>query len=1133
MTGKKEVSMWKKQISLATFGGLLVVGLLVVIRFSAIAAAEEIGWDRQSMLAGEGETAGIWLEYDGNTMPDYNDEITVYVHSDPLLLAMDTIIQISGDANFTTAMSEADVNEYGWDNGWNSDYYIDPEGWLLIDGVSWDCTANGTIGYFKFRYYSGQVVLSISGDSEAADANCEIVLFSGQPLIFGSDPNQSLVLDGNTIDSNSASELPSQDLNDSNSQNVPDEPPVSGGTTTNNATPQDINDSNNITYTLPPFASEPNKTLINAAHCDLIDSDYVGIVKTGESYNLENNLPLSGNNLVLGGFSVDSGQSIVEIYDDITINQIWTANNIYHINVPINVQALLVIEPGTQIIFGNDGGYYDCAIYVNSGGTLISVGTPDNPIIYTSDSASPDFSDYYYSIYIEETASSSTKVTYSYFKYAYAGILIDNNRLDSPIENNYFYYNTYGIIEVGTALTDIQNNLLYYSDQAAIDVNMASDTGQGSADTSILIANNTCDSYQSFGIIVRGVANSSDAGYDTLLNNIVSRSYYYGLALVNGYMFYTLTNTGYYGNPSGGNTYDTYIETRPVIETTMPYLTGAGTIPYFYLKPNSSFVNESDQYIKQTHLIGKTTDVNGIPDTNKVNLGFHYPNWDFSNAGDVNGLTMDLNHDLIVNFKDLAILKSGWRTTYNFYDLKTMADEWLDGPEPNIQIQISGDPNMGSIDIGVNGHSPETQRIFLLANGAFVREMFRFKNGTPLTIDISGFGNGQQQFKAISIDSNSNITCSNIQSVTFSNPFTYCSLPKHYEPNQPLYFAGFHNRTGNVSFNVYANGGTSVWSQTFSGNNIFGAIPAAITQQYEFDYVSFTETSSGMSDADLETSASSGGGASVSEIIDPAGPPLSWNVQALIVLPNWYIRLHDYQMVWAARNAFKGNGVICATLSGSDATYDNVTWYARNKNIKYLYIACTDGHYAVDPGNPSNYWRTNLDLYDATVVSIKRSDYTDPNMAPTWCTKLDYWENEVKSFAVMGFTNLEFAYFDCCYSGRLKINSSNQLVQCAPGQQGLLSMYQSDMSFALGMSSGYSDCAYQGWYDLVSSKFPPNETEYQRWSRLEWYGLEDRTNLYDALIYVIGQQYYFGTYDPVNCYRLSGMGDLTNICLGN
>ncbi len=100
------------------------------------------------------------------------------------------IINVSGDANITTAMGEADCNDYGWDTGWNSDPLIDPEGWVLLSGVSWECTVNCTIGYFKFRYYSGEVNVSISGDSQAFDANLMPVLFSGEPIVFGVDPNQ-------------------------------------------------------------------------------------------------------------------------------------------------------------------------------------------------------------------------------------------------------------------------------------------------------------------------------------------------------------------------------------------------------------------------------------------------------------------------------------------------------------------------------------------------------------------------------------------------------------------------------------------------------------------------------------------------------------------------------------------------------------------------------------------------------------------------------------------------------------------------------------------------------------------------------------------------------------------------------
>ncbi len=156
---------------------------------------EPVENQQQSMLAGEGETASVWLVYDGNMMPQYGDEITVYIHSDANLFIMDLIAAVSGDANITSAMNEADCNNFGWENGWDSNPYIDPAGWVEIVGISLDSffngtPINGTVGYFKFRYYGGQVSISITADSTIYDNNVQPVLFSVEPLIFGSDPNQ-------------------------------------------------------------------------------------------------------------------------------------------------------------------------------------------------------------------------------------------------------------------------------------------------------------------------------------------------------------------------------------------------------------------------------------------------------------------------------------------------------------------------------------------------------------------------------------------------------------------------------------------------------------------------------------------------------------------------------------------------------------------------------------------------------------------------------------------------------------------------------------------------------------------------------------------------------------------------------
>jgi len=861
----------------------------------------------------------------------------------------------------------------------------------------------------------------------------------------------------------------------------------------------------------------------------------------GEDYFLEGD----GGMMLL-----DSNEpNIIWVDSDITTNQIWTANNVYYVTALVNVQALLVIEPGTTIVFS----YYG-ALLVNNGGTLISKGTPDALIIYTTDQLYPEWG-YYWEyidygscyicpIYIEQTASPSTTITYNFIEAAQVGILTDNVGLDHPIENNYLFGNIYGIVEYGPRHTDIQNNLCFCNYDSGIVVHLSSGDANSIADANsiITIQSNTCDYYHDYGITVHGVPDINDAGVVLLVNNIVSESYQYGLNLVDDYMYATVANTGYYDNDyyGGSNKNWEFQEYNPVEANAFPYVEVPDGLGYCYLDQNCPFIDAGLGYIEETPLIGKTTDVNSFPDSNYTDIGFHYPNWNFSNPGSGDSLSADFDDNMTVDFEDFAVFAGYWQQPtsteadldgngfVDCNDIELLANQWLQLADPNIQIHLYGDPNNGYVDIGVTGQSPDTMRIFLLANGQIIGGTFGFRDDS-ITIDISKYGDGVQKFKVVSVDSNSHITCSNITDVEFSRTLNYCILPKTYERNQPLPFAAYNSGAENITAKVYANGGNLVWSQTYSGNSIFDSIPASITNQYEFDYVCF-DNNSGQSLA--------------KKVTDPNLPDFSENVQALIVLPKWKFRIRDYQIVWAVKDAFKSKGIIYATLSGSNATYEKVLWYAQNKHIKYLYIGCTDGEYSIntDGDDEPDNRRTNFELYDPQggdenyelIVSIQREDYSDPNMAPSWCC--DLWYRGLNSVASMGFTYLEFAYFDCCYSGHLKIDAHNDLVQGQPGQQGIFDIPHSDMSFALGMAGSGRSNFYQGWYDKAKSAFAPPpiwETEYQRWSRIEWYKLEEGMNLYDALFYVIDQQYYFGPLDPVNCYRLKGQGFLEDIYLRN
>lgn len=859
------------------------------------------------------------------------------------------------------------------------------------------------------------------------------------------------------------------------------------------------NTSYNFVPVMPYTAQKEQEKLKSLKYCPPAES----LGTKAEPFLAEENI--SGELMLSEGYVPDTllDGDVVVVDSDITSNTIWTANNIYHIVVDINVQALLVIEPGTVVAFA-----YDKGMFINNGGTLISCGTPDNPVIYTSDSEYLYYDYYFCAIYIEETASDSTKITYSHIECAQFGIVILNKRLDANIENNYFYHNDYSIVECGIELTDICNNLIFDPCYSAIDVNFVSSAGQADANSHILIQNNTCDYSLYNGITVRGVPDINDAGSVVLVNNIVSGCYYgYGLNLVNGYMYASVLNTGYYDNAYSKNW--EFEETNPVIETEWPYRDGTGFMPICYLDQNCDFIDAGCEYIEQTHLIGKTTDVNSSPDCNKTDIGFHYPNWNFSNAGSVT----DLNGDLIVDFKDFAILANGWQTTYQMTDLGIMASEWLQS-EPNIEIHISEDSSDGYIDVGISGFTSDTQRVFLFADGKYVGEIFGFENGDTLTTDISESGGQEQQLKAISINNNGQVTCSNITDAAFSCPLNYCLLPSSYEPNKPCYFAAFNPAAGNVSVNVYADGGNLVWSQTYSGNSIFGSIPAEITRQYEIDYVSF-------------------GGASIIKGTEPAlhlwGTPS--DLAALIILPEpvWrLLRISNMGLTEAVQDAFKQAGVKYKKLGSWSATSKNIGWFAKNRPIRYIYF---DGHGSHHLEKDTTL-RTCVKLWDGWTVSVKQSDYP-PGQVPSWCQKLGgNLENTTKSFFKMGFQDLEFVYFNCCNGGKLKINANEQLVIGQEGKYGVLDGPYSDMSIALGMHNNNPDKnrVYQSWFDNVSTG---DVSKFNKWGKDQWGKLGEGETLGVAISYAYGRSSEDGETgrDPREDYRLKGRGDPTVVIL--
>lgn len=144
--------------------------------------------------------------------------------------------------------------------------------------------------------------------------------------------------------------------------------------------------------------------------------------------------------------------------------------------------------------------------------------------------------------------------------------------------------------------------------------------------------------------------------------------------------------------------------------------------------------------------------------------------------------------------------------------------------------------------------------------------------------------------------------------------------------------------------------------------------------------------------------------------------------------------------------------------------------------------------------------------------------------------------SNVLSWAAMGFNSLEFAYFNCCYSGQLKINTNNELVEGQRGHIGGFDGPHSDMSYALGMASTNRNCAYQGWYGkpyfTLDGSSPFNKWTVDEWSKLSL-GVAGG-DLSTAIQYAISKQTSFMDPNaPVNTYRIKGHGFINEIGLHN
>jgi len=696
-------------------------------------------------------------------------------------------------------------------------------------------------------------------------------------------------------------------------------------------------------------------------------------------------------------------ETVVDVDSDITSNTIWVADNTYHVVADVNVQALLVVEPGTVVAFGPGK-----AMKVNNGGTLISVGTPDNPIIYTSDSGTPGYADYGCPMYIEETASSATKIMYNYVEYAHTGLLILNNDLDTDIQHNYFYKNVYGIVEQGIHHTDICNNLIVDSYYSGIEVFLESSTSQADANSCILIQNNTCDYYQDFGITVHGVPDNSDAGLVILANNIVSESYQYGLNLVDGYMYASVLNTGYYGNANNKNW--EFEETNPVIENEWPYREGAGALPVCYLSQDCNFIDAGTGWVDKEGVIGLTTDANGAPDSNITDIGFHYCHWDYTNTGEGDFLAGDLNYNWHTDFKDFAILANDWQTTYDFNEFAALAGTWLKygGPTPNIVPSFNQDPNnvSGDLRMTINVPEPNIHRVFVMLDGERYGEFDDLFEFADLIMETEPYLNGTHSIKIVYMYDDMAI-CSQPIEVIFNNNISALRGSDGFVPGEDYHLYGLGNGTYRVQVEDIVNENI-VYSQTFTDNVEVHIDANSFPEEYGLYEI----------DIDQETLLLI---ATWQDIVEKVigrkfkkeDFPQDWPIKMVVSIGDKKLE-KDKEKCWrACVKAAVRKGIWPVFLNAKACTWDNLSYCLQLNKVKMWYHV-SHGNYDL-LGQPP---RQCISTANGKVFSYLKKDF-DPNHIPPDYKKLSwFYENNhsIAELGLVGSSKMIWVQFNACYS---------------------------------------------------------------------------------------------------------------------
>jgi hypothetical protein len=1061
------------------------------------------------------------------TLPDPNDEITVWVHTDEPLFCMGLAAYVIGDTTITTAMSEADCNDFGWDNGWNSDPYIDPNGWIYLSGVCWASDANDTVGYFKFRYYSGQVSVYIDQENSLAfswDGGNTITypIISSETLLFG--------------------EATEPQLEESDSE----ERAVDDGL-------------------VSEVSSKPTPKAKSLEEC-ISRTAYFTNEKTalsGESLNeltnhkqrrktsfLEQNISLSTEQSQSEAVSqlretlFASPESVIEVSPG-NVPAVWTKDNTYHVSGVVVLPPACYFEPGVHISRSPNSRMISDSVF-----PPIMCGTPEEKIwIY------PDADPYYYGDYvsgIEYTGLAGTlELRHVVIEGAYYGVKFENCMFNEEIHDLYLFNNVYGIY--ADSNEDLKFSLILAVGNYYTGIEVYLDAG-----CDIKITQSTIDYSPWDGIIITGTSQATDctaivANTATTRCGLGPNPYAYGIQTF-GYLYAAIYGMGYHGNSNDNP--EGFVEYYEVHDPSLPYESNGTPLGSHYLKKTSLFYNGGVGYVTETpQVLICTTSIDSTPLTGVLPIGFCYAiDPDFTNEGLGYVLETDVDNSKGVDFGDFAAISKYWlldldpnsfdpncvdpndidphlcdfdgSKIIDIGDLIRLSDEWLQfgSGVPQLALLPDNDPNdngqyailSNSIEFSL-ANQMEGYDYYLFRDGHYIS---KFKGNVDLaeTIyagdDTFKATNGRHRYRVAACSRTERLTAvSKAIPYDFSNALNRVVSSKFYDPNHPYIISGFNNAEP-IYFKLFNMEEAVVWdanvpSGSFSfaiDPNIFYtplvSIPGMINPYCVYRFTSpetqmLIQGAAGFEDPP-------GWSDDIVEKFDIR----TWrnrSTKSLLICPNKSIYTARYKSNYAWCDAMRKRNLVPITgLFGAAATREAQDFMFKDSTLRSIRINA-HGKYRSPREDGTFVNRTVYELGDGTHCF---STMTSVDGTPVTWLPGDYEDTGYSVRHARNWSALPYLYVDAdfCASGRARMDDAYYGDICDPPEG---SGYYDDDDFRNGMDMARWGFDIQPFGELRRRIYLGWYTD----SGDNCYGLTGVNNWYEAMYYSwANSQPYYGAH---------------------